>query len=108
MIRRSAFQVSVFFLVGLTSILALAQSPNTASMIVTVVDQNGAVVKGAQVSVVNTATGAAREALSGNEGRATIAALALTGNYKVTVAMMGFTGEEVTGLSLRAGETAAV
>jgi len=77
-------------------------------MIVTVVDQNGAVVKGAQVSVVNTATGAAREVLSGDEGRATIAALSLTGNYKVTVTMTGFTAEEVTGLSLRAGETAAV
>ena len=108
MIRRSAFQLSVLFLVGLTSIFSFAQSPNTASMIVTVVDQNGAVVKGAQVSVVNTATGAAREVLSGDEGRATIAALSLTGNYKVTVTMTGFTAEEVTGLSLRAGETAAV
>ena len=108
MIRRSAFQLSVLFLVGLTSIFSFAQSPNTASMIVTVVDQNGAIVKGAQVSVVNTATGAAREVLSGDEGRATIAALSLTGNYKVTVTMTGFTAEEVTGLSLRAGETAAV
>jgi len=108
MIRRSAFQLSVLFLVGLTSMFSFAQSPNTASMIVTVVDQNGAVVKGAQVSVVNTATGATREVLSGDEGRATIAGLALTGNYKVTVAMAGFTPEEITGLSLRAGETAAV
>ena len=108
MIRSLAFQVSVFFLVGLTSIFAFAQSPNTASMIVTVVDQNGAVIKGAHVSVVNTATGATREALSGDEGTATIAALSLTGNYKVTVTMTGFTAEEVPGLSLRAGETAAV
>jgi len=108
MIRRSAFQVNVFFVVGLTSIFALAQSPNTASLIVTVVDQNGAVVKGAQVSVVNTATGSRREAVSGDEGAATIAALPLTGQYKVTVAMTGFTAEDVTGLALRAGETATV
>src|SRR5437016_8097788 len=108
MIRRSAFQVSVFFVVGLTSIFALAQSPNTASLIVMVVDQNGAVVKGAQVSVVNTATGSRREAVSGDEGAATIAALPLTGQYKVTVAMTGFTAEDVTGLALRAGETATV
>jgi len=87
---------------------AAGQSPNTASMIVTVVDQNGAVVRGAKVSVVNTSTGATREAVSGSEGTATIAALSLTGNYKVTVTMTGFTAEEVTGLTLRAGETAAV
>ena len=85
-----------------------AQSPNTATMIVTVVDQTGAVVKDAKVSVVNTATGAVREAISGEEGSATIAALSLTGEYKVTVAMTGFTAEDVTGLTLRSGETATV
>jgi hypothetical protein len=85
-----------------------AQSPNTASMIVTVVDQNGAVVKGAQVSVVNTATGAVREVVSGDEGSATIAALSLTGEYKVNVAMTGFTSQDVSGLTLRSGETATV
>jgi hypothetical protein len=86
----------------------VAQSPNTASVIVTVVDQNGAVIKGAQVSVVNTATGAVREAVSGDEGSATVPALPLTGEYKVTVSMTGFTSEEVTGLTLRSGETATV
>ena len=85
-----------------------AQSPNNASVIVTVVDQNGAVVKGAQVSVANTATGAVREAVSGDEGSATITALPLTGEYKVTVSMSGFKSEDVTGLTLRAGETATV
>jgi hypothetical protein len=85
-----------------------AQSPNTATMIVTVVDQAGAVVKDAKVSVTNTATGAVREAISGDEGSATIAALSLTGEYRVTVSMTGFTAEDVTGLKLRAGETATV
>jgi Carboxypeptidase regulatory-like domain/TonB dependent receptor len=85
-----------------------AQSPNTATMIVTVVDQNDAVVKGATVSVANTATGAVRETVSGEEGSATIAALSLTGEYKVTVTMTGFTAEDVTGLTLRAGQTATV
>ena len=85
-----------------------AQSPNTATMIVTVVDQTGAVVKDAKVSVTNTATGAERAAVSGVEGSATIAALPLTGEYKVTVTMAGFTAEDVTGLTLLAGETATV
>src|SRR6185312_3492194 len=85
-----------------------AQSPNTSSMVVTVVDQNGAVVKGATVSVVNVATGDTREAVSGDAGSATIAALPIAGEYKVSVNMSGFTAEDVTGLTLRAGETATV
>ena len=91
-----------------TNFPAFAQSPNTASMIVVVVDQNGAVVKDAKVSVVNTGTGAGREAVSGDGGTATIAALSVTGAYKVTVTMTGFTTEDVTSLTLRAGETATV
>ena len=47
--------ISLIVLVLLTAVAA--QSPNTASMIVVVADQNGAVVKDARVSVVNTATG---------------------------------------------------
>ena len=95
-------------LLTLTAAGVLAQSPNTASMRVTVVDQNDAVVRGANVSVVNTATGAAREAVSSDEGTATIAGLSLTGEYKVSVVMTGFTADDVTGLTLRAGETATV
>jgi len=87
---------------------AFAQSPNTATMIVTVVDESGGVVKDATVSVVNTATGAVRDAVSGAEGSATIAALPLTGDYTISVAKAGFTAEDVTGLTLRAGETAMV
>jgi len=102
-------QLGVFaLLVAFAAPLVFAQSPNTASMIVTVVDQNGAVVRGANVSVVNTATGATREAASGEDGKVTIAALPLTGEYKVTVTMSGFTAEDVPGLALRAGETATV
>src|SRR5262245_37801830 len=54
-----------------------AQSPNTASMIVFVVDQAGAVVKDAKVVVVNSATGAERDVVSGSDGNATIPALSL-------------------------------
>jgi hypothetical protein len=85
-----------------------AQSPNTASLIVVVEDQNGAVVPDAKVSVVNDATGAVREALSGGDGSATIPALSLTGTYTVTVSKDGFTNEERQGLTLRAGETATL
>lgn len=104
--------IAAFFLITqvvfVSSATVAAQTPNTSTMIVTVVDQSGAVVKDAKISVTNTATGAVREAVSGDEGSATFAALSLTGEYRVTVHMTGFTAEDVTGLTMRAGETATV
>ena len=104
---RRRFACLIVLLTLMTTVV-VAQSPNTASIVVTVVDQNDAVVNGANVSVVNTATGATREVVSNDEGTATIAGLPLTGEYKVSVAKTGFTAEDVTGLTLRGGETAAV
>ena len=83
-----------------------AQSPNTATMIVIVTDQSGAVVTDARVTILNSATGDSREAVSGSDGRATFAALSLTGTYKITVAREGFGTEERQDLTLRSGETA--
>ena len=85
-----------------------AQSPNTATMIVVVVDQTGAVIKDAKVSVVNTATGAVREAVSGSDGSATIPALSLTGTYTVSVSKEGFGNQELKDITLRSGETATL
>ena len=103
--QRAAMTV---LLTALLSFNALSQTPNTASMIVTVVDQNDAVISGANVTIENTATGDVRNAASDSKGSATIAALSLTGEYKVSVAMTGFAAGEVSGLTLRAGEIATV
>jgi hypothetical protein len=83
-----------------------AQSPNTGTLVVIVVDQSGAVVSDAQVSLVNTRTGDARQAGTGADGSVTIAALPLTGSYKTVVSKPGFTSQEAPDLVLRAGETA--
>src|SRR6187200_1062045 len=85
-----------------------AQSPNTAALIVVVNDQTGAVITDARVSVVNSATGASREAVSGTDGTATFPALSLTGTYKITVSRQGFGDETREGLTLRSGETATI
>ena len=100
--------IATFAIISATMIIAAAQSPNTATMIVVVVDQAGAVVKDAKVSVVNTATGAIREAVSGSDGSATISALSLTGTYTVTVSRDGFGSEELKDVTLRSGETATL
>ena len=101
--------LSIFL--GLAVVLAApaaAQSVNTATIVVTVVDQSGAVVKDAQVSVSNAATSAARDVTSGADGSATIPALPVAGEYKISVTKTGFTAENVASLTLRAGETATV
>lgn len=77
-------------------------------MVVVVVDQTGGVVSGAKVSIINTATGAAREGISGTEGSATFSALPLGGTYTFRVSKTGFTADDVTGLALRASETSTV
>jgi hypothetical protein len=86
----------------------VAQSPNTATLIVIVVDQSGAAVKDARVSAVNSATRSVRDGLSGNDGSVTMPALSLTGTYRVTVSREGFTSEERTNVALRSGETATL
>src|SRR5262245_5371498 len=86
---------------------AHAQS-NTASIVVLVVDQTGGVVKDTKVLITNTATGATREVMSGADGSVTVPALSLTGDYKISVTKAGFVADDVTGLKLRAGETAQI
>ena len=102
-----AFVSSLVLLFILITSVA-AQSPNTGTLIVAVIDQTGAAVKDARVSVTNTATGAVRGALTGRDGSATVAALSLTGTYAVAVSKEGFESEERKDIALRSGETATL
>jgi len=79
-----------FFLLLLLALTtsALAQS-NKASLVGTVKDPNDALVKGAKITVTNTATGDTREATSGDEGTYTVTNLD-PGKYKVVVDASGF------------------
>jgi hypothetical protein len=106
--NRLFLSLSFVALLSIVSAPSRAQSPNTGAIIVVVVDQTGASVKDAKVSVTNTATGAVREAVSGSDGSATIPALPLTGTYTATIARSGFSTEERKGITLRAGETATL
>ncbi|MCU1227178.1 MAG: hypothetical protein JWO97_62, partial [Acidobacteria bacterium] len=85
-----------------------AQTPNTGTIIVVVVDQAGAIVPDAQVSIVNNATAAARDLTSGRDGLATFPALSLTGTYTVRVSKDGFGSEERSNITLRSGEAATI
>ena len=100
--------VIALLLTGSAAAPALAQTPNTATLVVTVADQSGAVVPGAQVSVVNEALGLTRDEVTGADGSVVIPALPLTGTFVVHVSKSGFTAEDVPPVTLRAGETARV
>jgi hypothetical protein len=73
---------------------------------VVVTDQSGAAVPDAEVSVLNTETGANRSAPSGPDGSIVISGLLLTGHYKISVSKSGFTAEDLLDVTLRAGQTA--
>jgi len=85
-----------------------AQSPNTASLVVVASDQSGAVVPGAQVTVINNDTGLVRDGITGIDGSVTVAALPIVGSCSVAVSKAGFTTETVQKVVLRALETASV
>src|ERR1044071_9298541 len=108
LVRRVAPLLASLVAVLLFMSAALAQSPNTASMIVVVVDQNDAVVRDAKVTVSNDATGAVREAVSDGDGSVTVPALPITGAYAVGVSKEGFGNQELRDVTLRSGETATV
>ena len=99
--------ISTFLLACFVAASAAAQAPNTAAIIVVITDQSGAVIRGAEVSAVNTRTGATREALSGRDGTVTLSGLAVGGPYLVTVRKSGFSPDS-SNVDLRAGETATL
>src|SRR5438045_659532 len=99
---------SLLFLFFIAVVPLAAPSPNTATLVVSVVDQAGAAVRDAKVSVTNSATGATRTIMSAGDGATTIPGLSLTGAYDVTVSKDGFGTEERKGILLRSGETATL
>jgi hypothetical protein len=107
----SSFSPSGVLVVLLTMLLcaaAFGQSPNTASIVVTVVDPNDAVVPGVTVGVENSSTGEVRQLVSGSEGTVVAAGLPATGSYTIRVSKSGFTANDLSGLELRGGETATI
>jgi hypothetical protein len=98
--RRARFSqqiVSALILILTLAIAALAQS-NKGTIVGTVKDPNGALITGARLTVINTATGETREATSDDSGAYTVPNLE-PGKYRVSIDATGFQSvvfEEVT------------
>ena len=73
----------------------------------TVRDESGAVIPGAEIKVTQTATGAVRSTLSGEDGRYVLPTLPL-GPYMLEVSQPGFTTYIETGIVLPGATTNAV
>lgn len=71
-------------------------------------DDAGQPVAGAEVTVVNQATGFTRTTQTDAGGSYTVPQLPLTGSYRITIRREGFNPQERSGLVLRAGETASI
>src|SRR5262245_39187151 len=101
------FSVMLAVVLLLLSAAGLAQSTvSTGSIVGTVSDPSGAVVSGAKVTGMNTATAQTIELTSNSAGAFNSGALS-PGNYKVTVSAKGFnTVSTVT--SVQVGNTSTV
>src|ERR1051325_4171329 len=98
--------VAALMCVAACALPALAQS-NKGTIVGTVTDTNGAVVKDAKVTATNVATGEARDATTGDEGTYTIPALD-PGVYKITVDAQGFSQSVVEQVKLDTSSRQAV
>ncbi|MFN2597851.1 MAG: TonB-dependent receptor domain-containing protein [Pyrinomonadaceae bacterium] len=92
--------------VAACAVASLAQS-NKGTIVGTVTDANGAVVKDAKVTATNVATGETRDATTGDEGTYTIPALD-PGVYKITVDAQGFSQSVVEQVKLDTSSRQAV
>jgi hypothetical protein len=95
----------LFFLPFLLTPLASAQ--DSAAIFGTVTDPSGAVVAGANVTVVNVDTGTVRAVVADNTGRYRVVSLPV-GPYEVHVKQSGFSEEIRTGIHLVVGEEAEI
>lgn len=96
----------VIFLAVSFAALALSQS-QTAQLIGTITDQTGAVVAGASVAVVNTATAVKRDTASNQVGNYA-APMLPPGSYQVTVTKTGFRPVTRSGVDLEVSQVARV
>lgn len=96
------------FLILACSLVAAAQTTDTATLQGTVTDQTNAAVPHADVAVENSLTGLHREATTDANGSFVLAGLPIAGEYKVTVSSAGFASAHVDHVMLAAGSAAHV
>ena len=105
--RRINFCLCALLLISLSSI-SYSQQVATATMTGRVVDHNGAVIAGAQISVTNIATSARRETTTNDDGLYVLSGL-VPGDYTVRVQAVGFSAKtSESPITLQVGQSKTV
>src|SRR5437588_4025315 len=101
--RSAAFALAfiLFF-----STLAIAQTPDTATIVGQVLDPTRAVVVGVHVTATNDLTGLERNTETDSKGKFSLGALPVAGSYTLTTSKTGFADARVEKLTLAGGRTA--
>ena len=97
----------ILCLLLLSLFLTRARAQDTATVVGTVTDQSGAVVPGAQVTLINAATQFTRVVQTNASGQY-VASSIPTGPYSITVSKPGFQTLERSGIQLTAASTLTV
>src|SRR5262249_55172281 len=103
-LRRPMMMTALALCLCLFASVALAQTTGSATLRGIVKDENGALLTGASVTVINEATKAERKATTNREGIYVLSSL-LPGTYSVSVEHSGFKKSEQTGLILSPSDT---
>ncbi|HYL37616.1 MAG TPA: carboxypeptidase-like regulatory domain-containing protein [Bryobacteraceae bacterium] len=96
--------VTLAFFLCLLAVPLGAQTAGTGALSVTVIDPTGAVIPGATVTVVSTATGMSRAQASGDNGSAQFTMLS-PGGYRVSIFAEGFKIVEIPSVIVNVSET---
>ncbi|HEX6124277.1 MAG TPA: TonB-dependent receptor [Pyrinomonadaceae bacterium] len=99
--------LSVLLFVALASAVNLLAQSSTGSISGVVVDERGAIIPGAKVIAINTATGFSRSAVCGSSGRYRLEDLP-TGTYALTIEATNFSRHVHTGITVDVNQNAVV
>ena len=80
------------------------QTAGTGALSITIIDPSGAVIPGAAVNIVNTATGISRSQTSAENGTAQFAMLP-PGSYNVSISATGFKRVDIPSVIVNVAET---
>lgn len=86
--------------------MALAQTPDTATLRGEVLDQSGAAIPAVQITATNTLTGLQRSTTTNDQGRFSFAGMPIAGAYSITATRQGFAAQQVPNFTLTSSATA--
>ncbi|HWP42831.1 MAG TPA: carboxypeptidase-like regulatory domain-containing protein, partial [Blastocatellia bacterium] len=101
---RSILSLALICLLLISASGAFAQTASTGALTGTITDTNRAVVSGAQVRVINEATGEARTVVTQDNG-GYVVPLLLPGSYRIEISKEGFKSAVKSALRINVAET---